>query len=567
MEYFLFLTKKIMKVFTSEQIKKIEEYTIKNRPIASIDLMEEAAAELLDPIVECLRKKDDTIDIRETRFYFVCGPGNNGGDGLALSRMYKALDFDVLTVFCQFSSKISPECKTNLNKLKRNKNHNLHIITDVEQLPDFEDRVIIDCIFGNGLNREVLGKYAEVIEKINESQNTVVSVDIPSGLFGEDNSENNGAKVRADFTLNIGYLPLSSLFAENEKYFGETICVKIGFLEEIEQKLETPYYVIIKNLPQDMLVDRKRFAHKGDFGHALLIAGSYGKGGAAILAAKACMRMGVGLLTVHVPEKLVDVLQISIPEAMLSIDENEKYFSQIEDFEKYNVIGIGPGLGLNDITKNAFANFLKTNTKPLVIDADGLNIISENKELLKYLKPGTILTPHPKEFERLFGKFDSEFKAIEFMRDFSKKTGIIIVRKSGVTAISTPEAKVYFNTIGNPGMATAGSGDVLTGMITSLLAQNYSAQNATLLAVYIHANAGDFASFVKSQETMIASDIIDHLGNSFNYLRNVNSPLSELFDEAHNMPDQHDEFFDDYWADDDEDDYWTDDEDDEVYLN
>lgn len=547
-----------MKIFTSKQIKEIENYTIVNEPISSIDLMEEAAISLLDPILEKIETED------EFQFYIVCGPGNNGGDGLALARLYQELGFKVITVFCDFSTNISPECKINLNKLKKIKTHKLFSITKAEELPDFEDSIIIDCIFGKGLNRKITGEYAKLIEKINNVDNTVISVDIPSGLFGEDNSDNDGAIIRANYTFSFNYRPLAALFTENQKYFGELELVELLFLKEIEKKIKSPYYVLINEMFKSILVERERFVHKGNFGHALLIAGSYGKAGAAVLAAKACMRTGIGLLTLHVPEKLVDILQISVPEAMLTIDENDKYVSKIEDLEKYNVIGIGPGLAVNDITENAFANFLKTNTKPIVIDADGLNIIAKNKELLKFLKPGTILTPHPKEFERLFGKFNSEFNEIEFMREFSKNTGVIIVKKSAITTISSPEAKVYFNTLGNPGMATAGSGDVLTGIITSLLAQNYSAINAALLGVYLHALAGDFVSFKIGVEALIASDIVEKLKKCFDFIRNANSFLPEMFDKLsqheYGEDEDYEDFFnEDHWEDEDE-------EDDEIYL-
>lgn len=504
-----------MKLFASQQKRDIDEYCIINTPITSIDLMERAATELFYSIGA------KNYFSKKNKFIIICGQGNNGGDGLALSRIFAENNYDVSCVFCNFSPNMSQECEINLQKVNKNNKLKFYSIENASQLPKFDDRVIVDCIFGTGLSRKVEGEYAKVISEINKSGNEVISVDIPSGLFGEDNSENDGVIVCADQTFCIGHLPISSMFAENEKYYGEISLIDIGLLKEIEENIDSNYYLLDKYFIKSLIKRRKKFSHKGDYGHALLIAGSYGKAGAAVLAAKACMRAGAGLLTVHLPKNLVGIMQTSLPEAMISADINESYFSEIRDFEKFSAIGIGPGLGLENSSIIEFTKFLKINSKPLVIDADGLNILSKNKKLIKYLKPGSILTPHPKEFERLFGKFSSTLKEIEFMREFSHKTGIIIVRKSAVTAISTQNGIIYFNDFGNPGMATAGAGDVLTGIITSLLAQGYSSEDSAILGVALHAKAGDLYLENNSTESLIASDIIEYLGKAFYFFKDI----------------------------------------------
>lgn len=497
-----------MKIFSSQQIRLIDKFTIENEPIASIDLMERAANELFFAIMA-------DFNIASTKFLIIAGPGNNGGDGLALARIFTYLPCDFKTIFCNFSQNISTDCNINVQRLQEKDSKNLQIVTDPAKIIIDDDRVIIDCIFGTGLTRPVTGKYAQVIDMINNSGNVVISVDIPSGLFGEDNTGNDGSIINASCTYTIQFPPLASMFAENYKYFGNLKIVDIMLSEKAIVETESDFHITEEKFWSNNQKKRGRFEHKGDFGHALLIVGSYGKAGAAVLAAKACMRSGVGLLTVHVPEKLTDIMQISIPEAMLSIDSNTIEFSSIVDFEKFNVAGIGPGLGTNEPTKKAVIQFVTEFNKPLLIDADALNILAETNNFKSILKPGTILTPHPKEFERLFGKFENSYHRILFMQKFSVETGVIIVLKGGITAISLPDGNIYFNTRGNPGMATGGSGDVLSGIITGLLAQNYKPEKAAIVGVFIHSAAGDYAAKIKGENSLIASDIIDDLPKIF----------------------------------------------------
>jgi ADP-dependent NAD(P)H-hydrate dehydratase / NAD(P)H-hydrate epimerase len=496
-----------MKIFSSTQIREIDNYTISNLPISSIDLMEKAAYSLLDKLF---------VDFNVTlnSFTIVCGPGNNGGDGLALARLLLKLKVEVQCYFCDFGQNISPECKTNLRLLEEVFPNALNIINNIEKFKLQKDTVIIDCLFGTGLKKPITGEFAEICNFINSSKCKVVSIDIPSGLYGEDNSQNHGAIVQADFTYSIEFPPLSCMFSENYKYFGQVKIVKIGLLKEIVERTHTDYSIINIEEIKTYLHPRSMFDHKGSFGHALIIAGSAEMAGAAVLATKACVRSGAGLTTVHVPLKLSDILQVSIPEAMLSIDSSNECFTSVSNLDKYNSIAVGPGIGKNPESIPAIIKLLKTCNSNILIDADALNLLSEIEGFHTLIKPGTILTPHPKEFERLFGHFEDSYSRMSFMSNFSKDTGIIIVLKGGVTSISLPDGSVKFNIFGNPGMATGGSGDVLTGMICSLLAQGLSPEKAAISGVYLHSKAGDFAKKKFGEMSLIASDIIDAIPES-----------------------------------------------------
>ncbi|MDR2010697.1 MAG: NAD(P)H-hydrate dehydratase [Bacteroidales bacterium] len=500
------------KLFQSEQVRYIDNFTIEAESINSIDLMERAARNLL-------RYIEKRTNIYSSSFIIVSGTGNNGGDGLAIARMLLELNVKVKVIFCRFSDNISKDCKTNLERLSSLAPDILDIYSDSENIHIDKDYIIIDCLFGSGLGRPVSGEFGKIIDKINISGNYVISIDMPSGLFGEDNSGNNGKIVNADTTLTIQFPPVSSMFPENYKYYGELVVVPIGLSEEAIEQTETNYYVTDINYVKSKIKKRKRFDHKGTYGHAFIISGSYGKGGAAVLCSKACIKSGAGLVTTHVPAKLTDILQVSVPEVMLEIDKDEKMFTSINNIttvnNNYTSVGIGPGLGQNDITKNAVLEFLKNNDLPVVVDADAINILAAASDFKEFLKYGTILTPHPKEFERLFGKFENTWNKLEFMRDLSQRTGVIIILKGGITLISLPDGRVFFNTGGNPGMATAGSGDVLTGIITSFLAQGYKPEDSAVMGVFIHSFAGDLAKDKYGLNAMTASDIINKLHKVF----------------------------------------------------
>jgi NAD(P)H-hydrate epimerase len=502
------------KLFKTAQIKEIDEYTIKNEPIESIDLMERAAENLVFWM---------SIEFSNgTPMLFLIGPGNNGGDGLAMARIMKKLGYKVQVCFIEIAPKLSPDCEHNLMRLKE-----VDIeVQYVNKINDFAeispDTVIVDAIFGAGLSRPIHGLPAEVIRKVNALPNRRIAVDAPSGLFGEDNSANDGAIFKADDTLAIQFPSLSFLFPENAKYVGCWSDIEIDLHPDAIKKTPSNWFFVESDDIFERLKPRNVFAHKGNFGHALLIAGAYQKMGAAVLAAKACLKTGVGLLTCHIPQTGYQIMQISAPEAMISIDQSDVIFSDIPDLSKYNAIGVGPGIGEKPNTLLAMKALINQIKVPAVFDADALNAIAKHPELLEKLPKHSILTPHPKEFERLFGVSENSYQEFEKLTEAAKRYQLIIVLKGAYTRIALPDGRVLFNSTGNPGMATGGSGDVLTGMILSFLAQNYAPEDAAIIAVYLHGAAGDLHVKNYAPETLIASDLINNFGTVLNELREIN---------------------------------------------
>ncbi len=502
-----------MKIFRSDQIREIDEFTINNEPIASVELMERAAVQLL----KWYTRNFD----RSRRIIIFAGPGNNGGDGLALARLLSANRYNVEVFYVMTSGKTSEDWNTNFQRLEKETTVIVNTIDNIEKFPliSFDD-VVIDAIFGTGLHRPAEGMADLVIKKINQIECTVVSIDIPSGLFGEDNSINNPeAIIRADFTLSFQFPRLSFMFAENDKYVGEWSILPIGLNRNAIRNTETPYSFLENAFVLSLLRKRKKFDHKGTYGHGLLIAGSYGKMGAAILGANAALRTGIGLVTCHIPACGTQVIQTALPEAMVQVDKDERIFSDLDNTEPFNAIGIGPGIGTDTLTQKALHKLLLYRNQPMVIDADAINILGMNKKWLSALPHQTIMTPHIKEFERIAGKTDNGFQRLEKQVEFAVKYNCCVVLKGACTSIATPEGRVFFNSTGNPGMATAGSGDVLTGMILSLLAQGYSPEHASVAGVFIHGLSGDIAAAKSGCESIIASDIIHNIGNAFLKIR------------------------------------------------
>jgi ADP-dependent NAD(P)H-hydrate dehydratase / NAD(P)H-hydrate epimerase len=506
-----------MKIFRCDQIREIDEFTIKNEPISSIDLMDRAARKLFEWYL---------TKFERSRLVFIfVGPGNNGGDGLALARMLAETRYNVEVYYSEFTDKRSVDWEANYNRLITETTVPVRFITKISEFPLISaDDVIIDAIFGSGLTRPVTGFPGEVITEINKTGATVISIDIPSGLFCEDNFSNSYETViKSDYTLCFQFPRLSFMFAENSIYVGEWIVLPIDLNKSAIINTSSPYVYIGNDDVAPLLKKRNRFDHKGNFGHGLLIAGSYGKMGAAVLGARAALRTGVGLLTCHVPSGGNNIMQSSVPEAMVRVDLSDEYVSDFELTDTFNAVGVGPGIGTKDYTAHELHRLLTICKKPMVIDADALNILSLNKKWLSLLPEGTIITPHPKEFERLTGKSESGFSRLKSQIGFSEKYNCIVVLKGAFTSITTPDGKVIFNSTGNPGMATAGSGDVLTGIILSLLAQGYTSENAAVLGVYLHGMAGDLAVGESSFESLIASDIINFIGKAFNNLRRINT--------------------------------------------
>lgn len=503
----------MIKIFPVNIVRQLDDYTILNEPISSIDLVERASTQFLHEFTRRFSKHHRVI--------VFAGQGNNGADALAIARLLCEESYRVETYLFNPTDSISSECVTNKTRLLE-----IEYVEFTEVTQDFEppvlteNDIVIDGLFGSGLNRPLSGGFAAVVNYINSSGSTVVSIDMPSGLFGEDNTGNDmSAVIKADLTLTFGFPKLAFFFADNAPYVGEWKTLDIGIHPDIIEETDTPYCLVTEEDMAEIVRPRKRFAHKGDFGHALLVAGSRGKMGAAVLGAKACLRSGAGLVTVHAPKCGLNVLQTAIPEAMTSVDQHAERFSATPEITAYSAIAAGPGLGQHLDTAIALERLIKTSGKPLILDADAINTLATNKDMLQHLPPRSILTPHPKEFDRLTGNASSSYERLFKARDFAVTYKVCIVLKGAFTSICLPSGHIYFNSTGNPGMATAGSGDVLTGIILALLAQGYEPEIAATAGVYLHGAAGDLAAVSHTEESLIASDIVNALGKAFKQIK------------------------------------------------
>ena len=531
-----------LKILSASQIRAADAYTIEHEPIASIALMERAAFKCLVWFSEHCKKTP--------RFYVFCGLGNNGGDGLALALMFYKSGYDHVNVFIlRYSDKTSLDFDENfkrLSELKEIKIVELNKSNLADNFPTLGNGdIIIDAVFGTGISKEITGFVAECIQKMNSAAQTnptieIISIDMPSGLFADVHSNPESPIIKAATTLTFQCPKLAFMFPENSEFVGDVVVLDINLHEKYIEQTTTEHYFLEKSFVKSLIKPRKKFSHKGIFGHALIIAGSYGKIGAALLAGSACLRSGVGLLTMYVPKCGYEIIQIGIPEAMTVTDsglvesgrlkvESENNFIQniLSTFNfqlsTFNSIGIGPGIGIDKSTQTVVMDFLKNSSQPLVIDADALNILSLNNvktQGFASLPPDSILTPHPKEFERLTRKVENDFDRHALQINFSKEHKVYVILKGANTCITTPEGKSYFNSTGNPGMAKGGSGDILTGILTGLLAQGYSCLNTCLLGVYIHGLAGDLAKKNKGEIGMISGDIIEFLPQAFINLQN-----------------------------------------------
>jgi len=493
-----------MKLLNTDQIREWDCYSILHKPISSIDLMENAACASTDWILRHIEKHI---------IYIFCGQGNNGGDGLAIAR-FLSLTGKLVKVFVLSINKDgSPDFNTNLERLKSIPSVEIVSLESEESFPLIpQGTIIIDALFGTGLNRKLEGIAATLIQQINESKAEIISIDLPSGLLCDESSIGFPV-VEASHTLSFQIPKLALLLPENEIHFGQVHILDIGLLPAFLDIVETKFEWVNETLIQQIYRPRKPFAHKGNYGHALLIAGSYGKMGAAVLSTKTCLKSGAGLVSVHVPKCGLDIVQISAPEAMCQVDEEEKIISAIHyDLSSFKAVGIGPGIGNEYKTATFLKELICQYNNPMVLDADAINILSENPDWLTLLPPQSILTPHVKEFVRLFGEGLNDFEKLEMALQKAMAYQIIIVLKGHRTFIASPSGKGYFNSTGNAGMATGGSGDVLTGIITGILAQGYPPDHAAILGVYLHGKAGDKAAARYGMDAMLAGDIIGGLG-------------------------------------------------------
>ena len=497
------------KLFKTEDIRRLDQYTIDHEPVSGADLVERAATAFVNEFCRHFP--------RQNKVYLFAGQGNNGADALAVARLLHEADYELEVYLFNPKQALSPECAMNKNLLPNDRRLRFFEITN-DFIPPVINKsdVVIDGLFGTGLTRPLSGGFAAVVDYINQSGATVVSIDIPSGLFGDNNRDNDAAHIiKATRTYTFEFPKLSFLFAENDTYTGKWTTLPIGLHPIAIAETETPYRFVTDEDMKGVIRPRRTFSHKGTFGHALLIAGGKGKMGAAVLASGACLRSGVGRLTVHVPHRGETILQTVVPEVMLSLDNNADFVTLIPEANSYDAIGIGPGIGTHDASLDVLKVLLNTASKPLVLDADALNMLATDTDMLQLLPPQTILTPHPTEFDRLFGQTANACDRLHKAMEMAVKYALYVVLKGAYTAVCTPEGNAHFNSTGNAGMATAGSGDVLTGVILSLLAQGYSPEMSAITGVYLHGLAGDIAVSNSSEESLIASDIINKLGKAF----------------------------------------------------
>lgn len=499
-----------MKIFSAAQIRACDAYTIHATPIASIDLMERAAAKCVDWISGQYG--------RDSLFVVLCGTGNNGGDGLAITRMLHQLGYAAKAFLLQFNPELSADCETNLQRLQRINEELVETLLPDMFITDIpENIIIIDAILGTGLNRAVQDWVANFIEHINQLPNRKIAIDIPSGMPADTIPEEGAAIIMADETLSFQFYKRAFLHAETGQYAGNVHILDIGLDKTFINSTHTNYIATDKTRIRSLYRKRKQFSHKGTYGLAMLIGGNYGSIGAICLATRAAARAGAGKTKALLPEVGYNIIQTQVPEAMC-MTNGRKHLTEITGWNMANAIGIGPGLGTEWETMRAFEQFLDECKQPIVVDADALNIIGKKPELLSKIPPGSVLTPHPKEFERIFGKTVNSMQQLEVARMQAMRYNLYVVLKNRYTAIVTPEGECRYNLTGNAGLATAGSGDVLTGIVTGLLAQGYDPGDAATMGVYLHGLAGDYAAEARSQEAMIAGDIVEHLGTAFQEL-------------------------------------------------
>ncbi len=498
-----------MNLFTCKQIAEIDRFTIEHEPIADIDLMERASRQVASWIINHIPNQHPVV--------VFAGPGNNGGDALAIARLLAETNYHCHVFLINMGREMSPSAQTNLERLQNQQLVSVATISSESEIPPISPQsVVLDGLFGSGLTRPLSGLPEKIVRTINQSGATVIAIDIPSGLFGEDNSGNDLNKVvRATYTLTFQFPKLSFFFPEHDALLGQWEVLPIGLHPDAITSVESSYKLIDEEMASGLINKRKKFSHKGTYGHALLIAGSYGKMGAAVLASKACLRAGTGLLTTHVPHWGYQIIQCSVPEAMTSIDQSDLMFTEFPELSAFSAVGVGPGIDKKVNTRRALHNLLAASPEKMVLDADALNILSEQQDWYKLLPENSILTPHPKEFERLAGATTNSWSRLQKQMEFSQTWKVIVVLKGAHTCITLPDGRVFFNSTGNPGMATAGSGDVLTGIILGLLSQPYSPEAAAILGVFLHGLAGDMVARTKGQETLIASDITENLGQAF----------------------------------------------------
>jgi NAD(P)H-hydrate epimerase len=496
-----------MHLLSAAQTRALDQATLQAQHLSSAELMERAATACTNWLLDHLRPAF------HTEIHVFCGPGNNGGDGLAVARQLHAAGY-APQVWLLPADKYSADFTHNRQQLPQAVRCQALSARRLPLLP--ADAVVLDALFGTGLSRPLEGLPATVVKHLNQSAATVVAVDMPSGLLADAPQPTDSAVVRAHYTLSFELPKLAFLLPRNAVFVGEWAVLPIGLDQPFIHNTPVDNYFVDAALLAGRLPRRARFSHKGTFGHALLLAGSFGKLGAALLAAQACLRGGVGLLTVRTPAVGYPILQTAVPEAMALPDPASDFVTELPELQPYAAIGMGPGLGQEESTAEVLRQLLQQmgNRRALVLDADALNLLATHRELLRKLPPHTLLTPHPKEFERLVGEpATDDYHRLDQLRAFCREHRCYCVLKGAYSALGTPDGPVYFNSTGNPGMATGGSGDVLTGLLLALRCdQRLSPLDAALLGVYAHGRAGDLAAEQTGEPGLIAGDLVRFIG-------------------------------------------------------
>ncbi len=509
-----------MKILSAEQLYNADSFTIQKQKISSIGLMEQAAQ-------ECFNWMHASLGGSPVPLHIFCGIGNNGGDGLAIGRMLVQHGYNVHIYVANFTDKRSSDFLKNYDVYKEVSKEWPILMTSKDDFPEMnESDIIIDAIFGIGLNRPPEGWVKELIQYLNNSKAYKISIDIPSGLFPNQKVEDPDSVVKADYTLTFQNPKLAFFLPETNMFTRSFAVLNIGLDLNYINELTPLAITFGKYEAQIAYRHRNKNDHKGNFGHSLMVGGSYGKIGAVVLATKAALKVGAGLMTSFIPKCGYSVLQSALPEAMVLTDANDEKFTEVKYDFSPAAIGVGPGMGTHQKSIKALKALFSNNETPFVIDADALNCLAENKDLLKSIPNNSILTPHPGELKRLVGEWTDDYHKIELTKKFSKKHQIIILIK-GANTLTINGDEMYINNSGNPGMATAGSGDVLTGMITGLLSQKYNPLEAALFGTYLHGTAGDIAANKMGFEAITAGDIINEIGNAYLGLFAVEEPPKE----------------------------------------
>lgn len=493
-----------MKIFSQEQIREWDAHTIREQEISSIELMERAAYACFKWLVK--------YGFTQKHIHIFCGKGNNGGDGLALARILTDNNVNTSVYILETGKAGTRDFQENLQRLHRVTSH-IYFIQSNFVHPTFTGNdLVIDALFGTGLNKPLKDTALELVHFLNKNAYNIISIDMPSGLFTDQSTKGHKA-ISATHTLSFQNIKLAFLIPENKKHIGYLHLLDIGLSPYFEDAEPATHELVAKELVRDIIKPRYLFSHKGNFGHVALVAGSYGMMGAATLAVKACLHSGVGKLTAHIPSCGYAIIQLAAPEAMCRVS-GENQVTHFEINNAYTAIGVGPGMGISENSAGLIESIFK-NKVPLVLDADALNTLASEKKILSQMPAGTVITPHPKEFERMFGTAANDFERLNMAVTKAAELNIYIVLKGHYTAIVTPMKKVYFNNTGNAGMAKAGMGDALTGIITGLLAQRYPLPEAAILGVWLHGLAGDIAAEKYSQQAMQAGDLIQCLSEAW----------------------------------------------------